>query len=155
MGLEARKPVFSGLRTTKAQTSLRIRAVWSAPLLFAYWKESYLNLLQAEFFNILANLRSWGDWFEFHFIGNSEDRFSRVTAHIRSESDITPCTLYIFKIKIILVVYKSNFALKSNLSTYRWLSYNQILSSKCLHLLIKRFWHCLHLPMSSFSHVIT
>ena len=29
--LDARKPVFRGLRTTKAQTSLRIRAVWSAP----------------------------------------------------------------------------------------------------------------------------
>ena len=27
MGLDARKPVFGGLRTTKAQTSLRIRAV--------------------------------------------------------------------------------------------------------------------------------
>ena len=27
MGLNARKPVFGGLRTTKAQTSLRIRAV--------------------------------------------------------------------------------------------------------------------------------
>ena len=35
MGLVARKPVFGGLRTPKAQTSLRIRAVWSAPLLFA------------------------------------------------------------------------------------------------------------------------
>ena len=38
MGPKARKPVFRGLRTTKAQTSLLIRAVWSAPLLFAYWK---------------------------------------------------------------------------------------------------------------------
>ena len=49
MGLGARKPVFSGWRTTKAQTSLGIPAVWSAPLLFAYWKVSYLNLLQAKF----------------------------------------------------------------------------------------------------------
>ena len=31
------------------KTSLRIRAVWSAPLLFAYWKVSYINLLQAKF----------------------------------------------------------------------------------------------------------
>ena len=38
-----------GLRTTKAQTSLRIRAVLSAPLLFSYWKVSYQNLLQAKF----------------------------------------------------------------------------------------------------------
>ena len=43
----ARKPVFGGLRIAQAQTSLRIRAVWSAPLLFAFWEESYLGLLQA------------------------------------------------------------------------------------------------------------
>ena len=48
MGLDARKPVFGGLRTTQAQTSLRIRAVWSAPLLFAIWKVSYVNLLQVK-----------------------------------------------------------------------------------------------------------
>ena len=34
-----------GVQTTKAQTSLRIRADWSAPLLFAIWKISYLHLL--------------------------------------------------------------------------------------------------------------
>ena len=45
LGLKARKPVFGDLRTTQAQTSLRIRAVWSAPLLFAFWKVSYVNLL--------------------------------------------------------------------------------------------------------------
>ena len=48
MGLVARKPVFGGLRTTKAQTSLPIRAVWSAPLLFAFLKAPYLSLLQAK-----------------------------------------------------------------------------------------------------------
>ena len=36
-----------GLQTTKAQISLGIRAVWSAPLLFTHWIVSYLNLLQA------------------------------------------------------------------------------------------------------------
>ena len=40
MGLVARKSVFGGLRATQAQTSLRICAVWSAPLLFAFWKDS-------------------------------------------------------------------------------------------------------------------
>ena len=30
LGLDARKPVFGGLRTTKAQTSLRIRSLFSA-----------------------------------------------------------------------------------------------------------------------------
>ena len=49
MGLNARKPVFGGLRTTQAQTSLRIRAVWSAPLLFAFCKVQYLSLPQAKF----------------------------------------------------------------------------------------------------------
>ena len=48
LGLFARKPVFGGLRTTKAQTSLRIRAVWSAPFLFTFWKAPYLSLLQAK-----------------------------------------------------------------------------------------------------------
>ena len=49
LGLDARKSVFGGLRTTNAQTSLRIRAVCSAPLLFAHWKVSYLDLLRAKF----------------------------------------------------------------------------------------------------------
>ena len=31
------KPCFCHMRTTKAQISLRIRAVWSAPLLFGAW----------------------------------------------------------------------------------------------------------------------
>ena len=38
-----------GLRTTKVQNSLRIRPVWSGPLLFTFWKESYLDFLQAKF----------------------------------------------------------------------------------------------------------
>ena len=49
MGLAVRKPIFGGLRTTKEQTSLCIRAVWSAPLLFAYCKVSYPGLIQAKF----------------------------------------------------------------------------------------------------------
>ena len=49
MGPDARKPVFGGLRTTQAQTSLRICAVWSAPLLFPFWKLSYVNLMQVKF----------------------------------------------------------------------------------------------------------
>ena len=49
MGLYVRKPVSGGFRTTQAQTSLRIRAVLSAPLFFAYWKLSYIDLLKAKF----------------------------------------------------------------------------------------------------------
>ena len=47
MGIVVTKAVFEGVRTTKVQTSLRICTVRSAPLLFAFWKVSYLNLLQA------------------------------------------------------------------------------------------------------------
>ena len=36
LGLDARKPVLEGLRTTQVQTSLRIRTVCSAPLLVAF-----------------------------------------------------------------------------------------------------------------------
>ena len=43
-----RKPVFGGLRTTQAQTSLGLPADWSAPLLFAYCKVSYPGLIQAK-----------------------------------------------------------------------------------------------------------
>ena len=81
MGLDARKPVFSGLRTTQAQTSLRIRAVWSAPLLFAFWKVSYVNLLQVNF-NFLASLCSWGGWFESRFVGNPEDEAQMITVSL-------------------------------------------------------------------------
>ena len=51
MGLDARKPVFGGLRTTQAQTSLRgrVRADLSAPLLIAYQDVSHLDLLRAKF----------------------------------------------------------------------------------------------------------
>ena len=58
-GLVARKPVFGGLWSTQSQTSLRISAVWSAPLLFAFWKVSNVNMLHVNF-NLLAGLCSWG-----------------------------------------------------------------------------------------------
>ena len=38
MGRDTRKPIFGGVWTTKAQTSLCIHTDWSAPFLFAYWK---------------------------------------------------------------------------------------------------------------------
>ena len=45
MGLD----VFGGLLSTQAQTSLRILAVWSAPLQLAFWKVSYVNSLLVKF----------------------------------------------------------------------------------------------------------
>ena len=65
------------LQTTKAQTSLRIRAVWSAPLLFTNWIVSYL-------FTILSSLSGWECWFWYDRIGNTEDRFCRIDAHLYS-----------------------------------------------------------------------
>ena len=38
MGLGVRKPVFGGMQTTQAQTSLRLNAVWSAHLLSHFGK---------------------------------------------------------------------------------------------------------------------
>ena len=49
MGLDARNPIFKGVWTARAQTSLCVYAVWSAPLFFAYWTVSYLELLWAKF----------------------------------------------------------------------------------------------------------
>ena len=34
--------------------------------------------------NLLASLCSLAGWFESHFVGNPEDRFSRIAAHILS-----------------------------------------------------------------------
>ena len=83
MVLDARKPVFGGLRTIQEQTSLCMRADWSAPLLFAFWKVSYLNLLQAKF-QFLASLCSWGDWFEISFVGNLRQPFLRQGPYVYS-----------------------------------------------------------------------
>ena len=83
MGLSvARKPVFEDLRTTQAQTSLRICSVWSAPFLFTIWKVSYVNLLQVKLQFSRQSVYSWGDWFETSLFRNPEDRFSRDKAHI-------------------------------------------------------------------------
>ena len=54
---------FCHIRTTKAQISLRIRAFWSAPLLFAAWVVQFLYLLYSNF-KTLARLISWAGRFE-------------------------------------------------------------------------------------------
>ena len=80
MCLGVRKPVFVVLRTTRVQTSLRIRTVWSAPFLFTDWKIWYVNLLWASF-NFLANVCSWAGRFGYDLVSNPEDKFSPVKAH--------------------------------------------------------------------------
>ena len=78
-------PHFKGasLLLVQPRKTLRIRTVWSAPLLITNWKVSYLNLLKVNF-NILASLWRWGDWFESRFVRNPKDRFCRVKAQIVS-----------------------------------------------------------------------
>ena len=50
MGFDGRKPVFRGVANNKDAHDQSTHADWSwAPLLFTYWKVSYLNLLQAKF----------------------------------------------------------------------------------------------------------
>ena len=71
---DVRKHAFEGLGATRAQTSLCICAVWSAPLLFAFWKMLYLTWYRWDF-NFLSSLCSCGEWFESRFVGNPEDRF--------------------------------------------------------------------------------
>ena len=73
MGLVARKPVFGGLRTTKAQTSLRIGAVWSEPLLFPVWKAPYSQFSSETGFNLALSQTPY-------------DRFSHDEAHIINSS---------------------------------------------------------------------
>ena len=63
-----RQPGFGGVRTTKAQTSLHI------------WKYRITSCYERNF-NYLTSLCSWADWFQSNFVGNPEDRVSRVPAH--------------------------------------------------------------------------
>ena len=62
-GSRPEKIWLCSMRTIKAQTSLRIRAVWSAPLLFIFSKEVWHHLIQAKF-SIIVSIFSWADSFE-------------------------------------------------------------------------------------------
>ena len=75
MGLNARKPVFGGMQTTKVQTDQHLCFI-------PFWKVSYQNLIHAIFFNFLASLCSWGDWFETSFVRKLKERFCYIEAHI-------------------------------------------------------------------------
>ena len=62
MDLVEKKPVFGSFGITKSQTSLCIRAVWSAPLLFAFWKAPCLSLLQVKsLFSAHPTSPSWSE----------------------------------------------------------------------------------------------
>ena len=69
LGPDARKPVFGVMRTTTAQTSLRIRADWSAPLYSLFGKYHLLTCYERNF-SFLACLCIWAGWFESLFVGN-------------------------------------------------------------------------------------
>ena len=79
-GPQSEKTCLWWFAKTKAQTSLRIHAVWSVPLFFIYWNVSYQNLLQAKFqFSKSSLLLS--RLFLYYLIGNPKNRFSHVMAH--------------------------------------------------------------------------
>ena len=81
--------VLESLRTAKAQTSLRIRADWSAHLLCNELNGEYqFKTCYKRNFTILASLCSWEDCFESRAAGKPEDRFCRVVAHLRLLSEI-------------------------------------------------------------------
>ena len=68
------KTCLSYMRTTKAQISLRIRAVWSAPLLFA----AKISLgFYIRNFKTLASFCGCAGRFESYLVENTEDRVSR------------------------------------------------------------------------------
>ena len=53
---------------------------------------AFLEVIERNF-NFLASLLNRGDWFETHYVGNQEDRFSRVVAsYISSGTNITSAT---------------------------------------------------------------
>ena len=59
------KNLFCLMRTTKVQISLRIRAVWSAPLLFTDISSFYIRN-----FKPLPSVWSWADRFESYLVAN-------------------------------------------------------------------------------------
>ena len=69
MSQAMRKCVLYYMRTTKAQISLRIHAVWSAPLLFA--AKNDISSLYIQNFKILAGLCSWAGQFVSCLVGDS------------------------------------------------------------------------------------
>ena len=78
MGLNARKPVFRGLRTLQGQTSLCMGSAFVIRFL-----ESFISkLATSKIVHFLASLCSWWDWFESDFVGNPKERFYPYEAHI-------------------------------------------------------------------------
>ena len=76
-------------------TDQSIRAIWSAPSLFAAWWY-YTSTCYIRNFKPLASLCSWAGRFESYLVANHEDRFSRNGAHLSFNfSHCTP-TLQIF-----------------------------------------------------------
>ena len=104
--------------TTKAQTSLRIRAVWSAPLLFAFRKvPTHINACYKRNFNFLASHCSWAGCFESHFVGNPEDRFSHVAAQFIM-SAVKIVFLVLWRCPYVLSVFKKKYSFRDVSNPY-------------------------------------
>ena len=82
MSLIMRKPVLCHMWTTKAQISLRIHAVWSAPFAVQYL-DSIISILAEYIISRLANLWSKAGQFESYLVTNSwRQVFSSYGSHV-------------------------------------------------------------------------
>ena len=83
-------------------------------------------------FNFLASLCSWAGWFESRYVGNPEDRFSRVAAHLLRTSDGGNGN-HSVSLPIILIKIKVD---------------QMIPSSYVSSLMVSILWFCIWFPIS-------
>ena len=80
------KPIFCHMRTTKAQISLRIHAVWSAPLLFAAW--TVTNLYSSKLSVCALHVRLFNS--KFHVLCRRGYVWMYVYQHFQTSSPLKP-----------------------------------------------------------------
>ena len=120
MGRDLRKPVFGGLRTTQAQIRLRRRrpACASAQsdqrLCYSLIVKYHIQAWYKRNFNFLASLCGWTGWFESHYVGNPEDKFSRVAAQIY----LNPLVPKIWPVKYNLPGFPQALEIMENLENH-------------------------------------
>ena len=138
MGLNARKPVFGGgggWRGGGGETTKRICAVWTAPLLITFSKEAYLNLWN---FNFLASLWSWADWFECRFVRTPEDKFSCDEAHmfwVLKRTILSSRWFFSVSTMYVLVEKYENLILTTH-SYHPWVKINNIFQRKIANIFL-------------------
>ena len=89
--------------TTKAQTSLCIRAVWSAPLLSLSGTYNSLTSFMHKY-NILVNLCSLADWFGAYMVRNPEDSFFASMPNYNSIPFCFSCSVGVILLCFLLLI---------------------------------------------------